>query len=540
MDKKKNRAIEKVENLTQEVKTQTGENVGDGAINGAIEGEGYSAGEYEKRVTAVEDRAMERLAEAERKQKLKEQKLKIKREKMYLKQKAREQKLQQKAAKKTGVGGWVAAVVALSMVALVFATLFVLESVGVKNVGGDDIATRQAYYEFVNYVDSMDVDMSKLMVSKDEKKQQRLLTELSAKAQLASASVARLPLKDESKFYTTKFVNQVGDYSKYLNNKLIDGLSVTEEDIERFENLYKINRTLKEELSSLTFDMGADFDFAVLSEDGKQNQVTDKFEELESNAVDYPKLIYDGPFSDGLDAKTPVGLVGEELTLSQAEDAVREYFADYGVSDIEPKGENAAKIQTYNFDCTVEGGEKLFAQISKKGGKLVAFEFYKDCTESNYDLGTCEGIALKFLQKAGFSEMKAVWATEKGAVAYINFVHRINGVIAYPDMVKVTVCKERGVVSSLDAREYWLNHKPRTLGKVALTALEAQAKVNDGLTVKSCRLAIVPYGNDREVLTYEISGEYSGATYYVYIDAVSGKEVEIFRVVETTEGTLLI
>ena len=50
----------------------------------------------------------------------------------------------------------------------------------------------------------------------------------------------------------------------------------------------------------------------------------------------------------------------------------------------------------------------------------------------------------------------------------------------------------------------------------------------------------MPYGETREVLTYEISGEYAGATYYVYIDATDGKEIQIFRVIETTEGQLLI
>ena len=45
---------------------------------------------------------------------------------------------------------------------------------------------------------------------------------------------------------------------------------------------------------------------------------------------------------------------------------------------------------------------------------------------------------------------------------------------------------------------------------------------------------------NKEALAYEFSGTAGGATYYVYIDAADGKEIEIFRVVETTEGRLLI
>ena len=49
-----------------------------------------------------------------------------------------------------------------------------------------------------------------------------------------------------------------------------------------------------------------------------------------------------------------------------------------------------------------------------------------------------------------------------------------------------------------------------------------------------------PECESKEVLTYEFMGERNGDTYYVYIDANTGVEVDIFKVVKTTEGTLLM
>lgn len=43
-------------------------------------------------------------------------------------------------------------------------------------------------------------------------------------------------------------------------------------------------------------------------------------------------------------------------------------------------------IEAYNFFLHDERGRQLFAQISKKGGELVSFDFYEDCSAKNFDL----------------------------------------------------------------------------------------------------------------------------------------------------------
>ena len=537
MKYERNNATEKVENITSGAEAALSEEE-----KAFIEAEAEREAAADEVLTDRERRAAYRKAQIEKKNKLKREKYAW-REGVYGDAAATGGNGGNggNGGKKRSDSGWLIAVVVLGSIALIMSTLFIVAmTVGIGNDKQLAGTVDEAYYDLVNYVDSMDVDMSKLIVSNDRKQQQRILTELSAKAQLAANDVTRLPLKDESKFYTTKFINQVGDYSKYLNNKLIDGLSITEDDKDNLQSLYEINGGLKRELTALTADMGENFDFMTLLDDGSTNDVTDKFNELESNAVDYPKLIYDGPFSDALDEKTPKGLDGEEVSLEKAMETVKSTFEAYGVGDLTAEGEGNGVIKTYNFDCETDDEGGMYVELSKTGGKVVMFECYRDCTEQRVSLDEAEQIADKFLEKLGFEDMKAVWATEKGAVAYLNFVHTINGVAVYPDMVKVTVCKERGVVSSMDAREYYLNHTERSLRTDIITAPEAQAMVNENIEQKTCRLAIVPYGETREVLTYEISGEYAGATYYVYIDATDGKEIQIFRVIETTEGQLLI
>jgi len=60
------------------------------------------------------------------------------------------------------------------------------------------------------------------------------------------------------------------------------------------------------------------------------------------------------------------------------------------------------------------------------------------------------------------------------------------------------------------------------------------------MEIKTSRLVVVPIGNSSEKLCYEFSGEIEESVYYVYIDAKTGRQVEMFKVIESTEGQLLI
>ena len=64
--------------------------------------------------------------------------------------------------------------------------------------------------------------------------------------------------------------------------------------------------------------------------------------------------------------------------------------------------------------------------------------------------------------------------------------------------------------------------------------------MSSNIEIDTCRLAVVPVGTSTEKLCYECMGEYDGSTYYVYIDAKTGRQVEMFKVIESTEGSLLL
>ncbi len=471
---------------------------------------------------------------------LKAQKLKAKQELARQKAEAKREKSKTRASR--GIGGWLAAVIALGSCVLVLATVLVW-NVFMTN-GGEDMLSgvyQQAFYDLVGYVDNIDVNLSKLSVTADEGQNQKLLNEVSVQANLAESDLAALPLAEESRNGTVKFVNQLGDFSKYLSNKLIDGESITAEDKKTLAEFKRINSSLKADLTELADKIDKNYNFLSLLSGEADNIVLQKFAELQSNSVDYPQMIYDGPFADRPEkgaGEKPVA--GERITAEQAKNQFAKYFADYSVSETAVIGEAFGEgFCSYNVEG-LAGGEQLFAQIACDG-KLVSFNWYMDCSSVNHGRDECIAIATETLQKWGYKSIKPVWTTQSGTTTYVNFAEEQNGIIIYADMIKVSVCMERGAVYAADFKAYIESHKERSIENPSITVETAEKKLAENLEVKTSRLCVIPLeSSGKERLAYEFWCESVDGEYYIYIDAASGKQLQIFKVVQTDQGTLLM
>ena len=495
-----------------------------------------------KRLKA-EKRANHKRQKAEERAYLKSVKADQKHEHKQKKGDRRERQRNQK--RKRGVGGWIAAVVSLGCVCLVLGSLLAVsiftDYMEMGKVNTNSANAQRSFYDFVGYVDNMETNMSKFFVATDEKGQQKILTNLTVQSNLADAALSELPIKDESKYLTSKYINQVGDYSKYLNNRLIDGYSLTEEELNNMKELYKINLNLKTVLSDLASRINENYDFSALSKNDANDIIISQFNEMESNAMEYPSMIYDGAFSDGLDRKKARGIVGEEVTELEAIEIYKTIFSRYGIEKIDVTGmvENRG-IDCYNIISQTKENGEVYAQISKQGGKLIMFNAYKECEGLNVGEEESVVIAEDFIKSLGISNMACVWSYTTGSTAYLNFAYDGGGIIAYPDLIKVKVCRERGVVSGYDADEYYMNHCERVLKEPKYTLNDAYEKVSKELEIRSSAVVIIPTGGGNEKLAYEFVGDYNGESYYVYIDANTLMQADIFKVVNTDQGRLLI
>lgn len=125
-------------------------------------------------------------------------------------------------------------------------------------------------------------------------------------------------------------------------------------------------------------------------------------------------------------------------------------------------------------------------------------------------------------------------------VVVLNYAARQEEVILYSDLIKVYVDRDTGEVCGMDARNYYANHRERTLSLPQLTREQAQERLNTAIQVEKISLALIPLTGETEVLCYECKGTLGEDFYIVYINAITGEEEQIFQVIDSENGDLVV
>ena len=120
-------------------------------------------------------------------------------------------------------------------------------------------------------------------------------------------------------------------------------------------------------------------------------------------------------------------------------------------------------------------------------------------------------------------------------VAVISFAATQGETLLYPDLIKVQCRLDTAQVVGWEARNYLMNHTNRGLLTPQLTREEARTRVSERLKTNAARLCLIPT-DAGEKLCYEFQGEYGGHTYLAYINADTGRQEELLKVVEGASG----
>ncbi|MDE6790260.1 MAG: germination protein YpeB [Clostridia bacterium] len=485
--------------------------------------------------------------ESERKAKLAEKKAK---RQAYLAEKKakREHALKVRAEKRAernekrhapGFGGWLAAVISLGVTTLALGTVVTFGWLTMDNMQADMASGyTESLYELNSVIDNLDADLSRAKASSSASDRVRVLSDIAIESETAETILERFPLDMQMTEQMSSFINKMGDSAKQMLYTVANGGELTASQKKSLQYMYETNAKIKEELNTLvsTCD-GKDLMQAMR---GKSSAIGDGFSVIQNNTFETPKGIQDGPFSDSIKKTNPKALKGQkEITAQTAEKLAKEYFKDYKVSEVKCTGEVTGEALTlYNVSLTTPDGE-MFVQLSKLGGKVVAFDSYKDCSDKNFSVDRCIAIAEDFLSSLKLTGLKAVWTSENGTTCNLNFAPVQGGTILYPDLIKVKVCEERGIVTGMEGLSYVLNHGERSLAKPSISEAQAKASVNGNMEIKSSRTALIPFDGE-EVLCYEFVGTLDNNEYYVYVDAATGEEIEVLTIIGTAQGRALM
>ncbi len=424
-----------------------------------------------------------------------------------------------------GFGGWLAAVISLGATTLVLGTMVTfgwMQNNGMQT--NFATAHMRSIYELNGLVDELENNLSKARVATGTKSA-RLLCQISADSLSAESVLERLPLEDTSFYCLSAHLNDVGDFSQAMLIKLSEGEKLSAEDRQKLNELYEQNNLVKESLNTIC--EGVSLKSATDMIYGKAKDMTNTLKELEN------KLSL-----KDITPSTPTCSDGKIISESRAESIVKSTFSSYNFDKVNVVGETVCEgVNCYNVAAYGEQGDML-VQISKKDGKIALFDSYKSCTTKNFNTERCIDIAEEFLDEMDFDDLTPVWISENGVTCNLTFAYEDDDIIYYTDIIKVKVCEERGIVTGMDATKFIKNNKKRTTPRASISKEKALSNLSEQFVIQSTKLCVIPV-EDKEHLCYEFHGEDMDTEFFAYIDAKTGREVELLRVVGTKQGKLL-
>lgn len=409
----------------------------------------------------------------------------------------------------------------------------------------------RAFYECLQRTKNVEVLLSKGLVSASPEQMDTLFSDLWYNANSAQENLNQIPVSHNVIARTAKFLTQVGDYA-YSLAKENQGRPLSEKDWKTIEELYGKAGALARELSLVERDVTRGrFSWTEVKRGfvrqlpkGPLATADHSFRRVDTQLQELPVLIYDGPFSDHIERVKPLGLTGKMINAEEAKNIARR-FIDLGgvkVQGARIAGQIRGKIPAYSVEFRVreKPWDIISVDVSKKGGHVVYVINPRAVSRTKLRDDEAFARAQDFLASRGLVNMVPTYTLREQNVTTVSFAYKQDDVVVYPDLIKLQVALDSGQVIGYEALGFLTSHHKRSLPTPRISWEEARARLSPRVKVLAERMAVVPTSGQREVLTYEFKTQLGDDIFLVYINALTGDEEHILKLLKTSTGTLAL
>lgn len=394
-----------------------------------------------------------------------------------------------------------------------------------------------AFNNVGDHLHKINTELIKMRVCTSPSQQSALLYTIWREAGQAQSGLSGLPVDQQSGNALLQFVNRLGDYCFTLARRVEQGAQITDEEYQTLRTLEKQAADVAVQIEQLR-DSGVDWEQAQTAwNQGGETPILDGIGQVSQSISEYPALIYDGPYSERAENIEPKAAAGETVSYEQAV-KVAERFVQGTYTRNEDQG---AQVPTYCMTCTRDDGVQFDVCVTKKSGLiytiLPAAAKATDIYPTEDQVPALVQTAKTYLEDRGFPSMQSAYAQFYAGSAVINMVPVENDIILYPDLVKVWVDVTTKEVLGLDAHNYTVSHVQREFPQELYDEETLTQRVAQRLTIDNVRLAVIPYNATQEKLCYEFTGTNADDTFAIYINAVTGEEMDIKLIVDADDGT---
>lgn len=404
----------------------------------------------------------------------------------------------------------------------------------------------RALNELSDYISNLEMTLNKGIYANTVTQQQGLANKIMTQSMGAKSALEQLPINYDEVSNINKFISQTSEYANYLSGNALRGTAMSSEEMENLKKLGNYAKAVNNDLKNLLEKVNSDsknvsnfFSKETLSSSkGDSTVLKTGFKEMNDGFSDYPTLIYDGPFSDHIIRMKSKFLENQaEISSEGAKNKILDVLNLKGeqvnyLSDSDIDG----NLPCYRFNSSL--GE---IQVTKKGGYIKSVINNRDVSDLKLDFEDAKRSAESFMKQLGYESLKESYYIINDGVCTINYAFFKDNVIYYKDLIKIGIALDTGNVVFFDATGYLMNHIDRGVINEFKNLEKAKGNVSKRLTINKINKAFIPTSGQNEVACFEFecTGE-SGEKVLVYINEKTGLEEQIYIIIDSDNGTLVM
>lgn len=402
---------------------------------------------------------------------------------------------------------------------------------------------QRAFHELVWHIQTVENELAKLSVAGTPEQETEKLATVWRQLYAAQEKVGQLPLGLVPLENTEAYLASVGDQVFALVRR---GTGLSEADREQVDNMQRGAASLASELATLQqtvltsnlrwTDVEATLVQARNQDEVRDNSVINSISLVNKQVQEYPEVQFDQRI--GVVAPTP-RLEGEKISEAEAAAAALWFLdptkqAKHNVVSTEL---TAGPIPTYSFVVSSEedATRRVNIAITQTQGRVLwMLDSRQPGNTGNLPAEALAEQAINFLRRRGFDNMRMVGEHEYQGSMLFAFVYEQDGVLIYPDLLRVRVARDDGTVIGFEGNGYTVWHKERQLSSPRISMQQALEALAKGLELMGpAQLAVIFDARAEETLVYEFPVRRGNDSFLVYVDARSGNELQIVRLEST-------
>ncbi|HEY8875485.1 MAG TPA: PepSY1/2 domain-containing protein [Desulfosporosinus sp.] len=413
----------------------------------------------------------------------------------------------------------------------------------------------RALIDFSSHLDQLETDMAKGNVASNPTQKILYLSQISSKSDAALKDFAQIPAEQVGLSYIGQFLVQAGEFSRTLTQRIAAGgqLSAQEDKTlnDWHEQLMPINQKVQDLIVRMdtenlvwtdpapTLRQRLGFGGTKIAEaaaDGSEipaKSVRSGLDQLDASLQKLPPFTYTGEFATRVVPK-PLGLPTGTVTQDQAQVIAQEFLGKIGYNNSTPvfsaNSQGLLGGYTWNY-------KEAYLDVSQQGGVVTFYRDQRSIEPRKLSQEDATAKAKAVMISLGW-QLVLTSSEDFGSYVQYDFVAEKEGVRIYPDKVRLMIALDNGQLVGFDSVPYYSFHQARNFPP-KITMEQAVKKLRPNFQVTEKRLAVIAKSGNQDVYCYEFRGKYQGEEYLLYLDAATGAEEKIQRILKTPRGEFI-